>query len=104
MRSSRWASPELTGWGLRHLRENLPHIAMLVARSLPLLLILVVFLLFAAELWQAVQALGLGDLVAVTALLALVGSVFVATVARQQIRAIEDRGDDGELGAFLTGA
>ena len=44
--------PELTGWGLRHLRENLPHIAMLVARTLPLLLILVVFLLFAAELWQ----------------------------------------------------
>lgn len=95
--------PELTVWGLRHLRENLPHIAVLVARTLPLLLILVVFLLFAAELWQAAQALGLGDLVAVTALLALVGSVFVVTVARQQIRAIEDRGDDGELGVLLTG-
>ena len=40
---------------------------------------------------------------AVTALLAIVGSAFVVTEARQQIRKIEDRGDDDELGALLTG-
>jgi hypothetical protein len=94
--------PELTGWGLRHLRENLPHIATLVARTLPLLLILVVFLLFAAELWQAAQALGAGDLVAVTVLLAIVGSVFVVTQAREEIRMIEDRGEEGTLEKLLT--
>ncbi len=44
---------ELAGWSLRHLRDNVSHIALLVARTLPLLLILVVFLLFASELWQA---------------------------------------------------
>ena len=62
---------------------------MLVARTLPLLLILVVFLLFAAELWQVAHALGLGDVVAVTVVLAIAGSVFVVTVAHQQIRGIE---------------
>lgn len=93
--------PELTGWGLRHLRENLPHIATLVARTLPLLLILVVFLLFAAEMWQAAQALGLGDLVAVTILLAIVGSVFVVTQAREEIRMIEDRDDEATLEKLL---
>jgi hypothetical protein len=93
--------PELTGWGLRHLRENLPHIATLVARTLPLLLILVVFLLFAAEMWQAAQALGVGDLVAVTVLLAIVGSVFVVTQAREEIRMIEDH-DDATLEKLLT--
>lgn len=95
--------PELTVWGLRHLRENLPHIAVLVARTLPLLLILVVFLLFAAELWQAAHALGLGDMMAVTVVLAIAGSVFVVTVAHQQIRGIEARGDDREPSALLTG-
>jgi hypothetical protein len=94
--------PELTGWGLRHLRENLPHIATLVARTLPLLLILVVFLLFAAEMWQAAQALGVGDLVATTVLLAIAGSVFVVTQAREEIRMIEDRDDDATLEKLLT--
>lgn len=94
--------PELTGWGLRHLRENLPHIAALVAGTLPLLLILVVFLLFAAELWQAAQALGVGDLVAVMGLLAIVGTVFVVTQAQQEIRAIEERGFDETLDDLLA--
>ena len=95
--------PELTVWGLRQLRADLPHIAMVVARTLPLLLILVVFLLFAAELWQAAHALRVGDLVAVTVLLAIVGSVFVVTVAGSQIPTAADRGDDRELGALLAG-
>jgi len=75
----------------------------LVARTLPLLLILVVFLLFAAELWQAAHALGLGDVVAVTVVLAIAGSVFVVTVAHQQIRGIEAHGDDRTPGALLSG-
>jgi hypothetical protein len=95
--------PELIGWALRHLRENLPHIATLVARTLPLLLILVVFLLFAAELWQAAQALGVGDLVAVMALLAIVGGVLVVTQARAEIRVIEERGCDRAWNDLLAG-
>ena len=78
------------------------HIATLVARTLPLLLILVVFLLFAAEMWQAAQALGAGDLVAVTVLLAIVGTVFVVTQAREEIRTIDDRDDEATLEQLLT--
>ena len=95
--------PELIGWGLRYLRDNLPHIATLVARTLPLLLILVVFLLFAAELWQVAHALGVGDLVAVMVLLAIVGGVLVVTKAREEIRAIEERGYARTLEDLLAG-
>jgi hypothetical protein len=95
--------PELTSWGLRHLRENLPHIATLVARTLPLLLILVVFLLFAAELWQAARALGVADLVAVMVLLAIVAGVLVVTQAREEIRVIEERSGEGPWDDLLAG-
>jgi hypothetical protein len=95
--------PELTGWGLRHLRENLPHIATLVARALPLLLILVVFLLFAAELWQVAHALVMWDVAAAMVLLATVGGVLVVTHARGEIRAIEERGCDRTLDDLLAG-
>lgn len=57
---------EIAGWALRHLRAQLGQITTLVARTLPVLLILVVFLLFASELWQASHTLGGGDLAAVS--------------------------------------
>ncbi len=83
---------ELAGWSLRHLRDNVPQIVMLVARTLPLLLILVVFLLFASELWQASHEIGAVDLVAIMVLLVIVGGVLVVTQAREEIRHIERRG------------
>ena len=46
---------EIAGWALGHLRAQLGQISTLVARTLPVLLILVVFLLFASELWQAAR-------------------------------------------------
>lgn len=95
--------PELSGWGLRYLRETLPSIATLVARTLPLLLILVVFLLFAAELWQVAHALGVGDVVVVMALLAAVGGVLVVTQASEEIRAIEERGPTEPVDDLLAG-
>ena len=58
---------EIAIWALRHLRAQLSEISTLVARPLPVLLILVVFLLFASELWQAAHTLGGGDLAAVSA-------------------------------------
>lgn len=64
---------EIVGWALRHLRAQLGQISTLVARTLPVLLILVVFLLFAFELWQAAHTLG-GDLAAVIGLLLLVAA------------------------------
>lgn len=81
---------EIAGWALRHLRAQLGEIATLVARTLPILLILVVFLLFASELWQAASTLGGADLAAVIGLLLVVATVLVVTRARDEIRSIED--------------
>ncbi len=83
---------ELAGWSLRHLLENVPQILMLVARTLPLLLILVVFLLFANELWQVSHEVGVIDLVAIMSLLVIVAGVLVDSQSREEIRLIEERG------------
>ncbi len=80
---------ELAIWALRHLRAQLAQIATLVSRTLPMLLILVVFLLFASELWQAANTLGGADLAAVLGLLLAVATVLVVTRARTEIAAIE---------------
>jgi hypothetical protein len=80
---------EIGWWALGHLRAQLGQISTLVARTLPVLLILVVFLLFASELWQAAQTLGGADLAAVIALLLFVASVLVVTHARDEIGRLE---------------
>ena len=94
---------EIAGWALRHLRAQLNEISTLVARTLPVLLILVVFLLFASELWQAAHTLGGGDLAAVIALLLVVATVLVVTRARDEIRTIEDERDWSTIAAQLAG-
>ncbi len=93
---------ELAGWSLRHLRDNVPHIALLVARTLPLLLILVVFLLFASELWQASHQIGAVDLAAIMFLFVIVGGVLVVTQAREEIRLIERRGPSPDWPELLA--
>jgi hypothetical protein len=80
---------EISWWALGHLRAQLGQISTLVARTLPVLLILVVFLLFASELWQAAQTLSGADLAAIIALLLLVASVLVVTRARDEIAGLE---------------
>lgn len=80
---------ELAGWALGHLRAQLGQIATLVARTLPILLILVVFLLFASELWQAAHTLGPADLVAILGLLLAVATLLIVTRARAELAIIE---------------
>ena len=94
---------EIAGWALRHLRAQLNEISTLVARTLPVLLILVVFLLFASELWQAAHTLGGGDLAAVIALLLVLATVLVVTRARDEIRTIEEERDWSRISAQLAG-
>jgi hypothetical protein len=94
---------ELAGWSLRHLYESVLHVAMLVARTLPMLLILVVFLLFASELWQTSHEIGAVDLVAIMVLLVVVGGVLVVTQAREDIRRIEEGGPPSNWQDLLTG-
>lgn len=81
---------ELAGWAVGHLRAQLGQISTLVARTLPILLILVVFLLFASELWQASHTLGAADLLAILVLLLAVATLLIVTRARSEMAAIED--------------
>ena len=69
-----------------------------------MLLILVVFLLFASELWQAAHTLGGADLAAVIALLLVVATVLVVTRARDEIAAPSRRQRDwGRIADQLAG-
>jgi hypothetical protein len=82
---------EITVWAGGRLREQLTSIVGLVARTLPLLLILVAFLLFSAEIWEAGHALEPAELLAVIVLLGVVASLLVVTTARAEVRQLEDR-------------
>ena len=84
---------DIAGWAFGLLRNQLVHIATLVSRTLPLLLILVVFLMFAAELWEAAHVLHGGELAAVLGLLLLVASVLVASTFRPEIHRLEGSTD-----------
>jgi hypothetical protein len=95
---------EIGWWALGHLRAQLTQISTLVARTLPVLLILVVFLLFASELWQAAHTLGGADLVAIIVLLILVASLLVVTRARDEIGRLEETERTGDaVAARLAG-
>jgi hypothetical protein len=95
---------EIGWWALGHLRAQLTQISTLVARTLPVLLILVVFLLFASELWQAAHTLGGADLVAIIVLLLLVASLLVVTRARDEIGRLEETERTGDaVAARLAG-
>jgi uncharacterized membrane protein len=94
---------EIAGWALGYLRAQLGQIATLVARTLPVLLILVVFLLFASELWQAAHTLGGWDLAAVLVLLLVVATVLVVSRARDEIDAIEQERDWTAIRGLLEG-
>jgi hypothetical protein len=80
---------DIAGWAFGQLRDQLVHIATLVSRTLPLLLILVVFLMFSAELWEAAHALHAWELAAVLGLLLVVGSILVVTTFRPEVRRLE---------------
>lgn len=94
---------ELAGWALGYLRAQLGQIVTLVSRTLPVLLILVVFLLFASELWQAAHTLGGADLAAVIGLLLLVATILCVNRGRDEIEAIEASRDRDAIAGLIEG-
>lgn len=78
---------EIAWWSLKRLKDELAQITGLLARTLPILLILVLFLLFAAELWEAAHLLAAAELLAVVALLVLVAAIVVLNTFRRELRA-----------------
>lgn len=88
---------EIGGWAVARLGSQLTEMIGLLGRTLPLLLILVVFLLFAAELWEAAHHLGTGELAAVLGLLVLIGVLLVVTSIRRELRQLETIEDWGPV-------
>jgi hypothetical protein len=80
---------EIGAWAVARLGSQLSEMIGLLGRTLPLLLILVVFLLFAAELWEAAHHLGMLELGALTALLLIIAVVLVATSIQRELRQLE---------------
>ena len=85
---------EIGVWAIERLWDQLTHIVELLARTLPLLLILVVFLLFAAEMWEAAHAMSWLELGFVLLLLAIVAGLLVVVTFRGELDGIEHRTDD----------
>jgi hypothetical protein len=89
---------EIGAWAFERLWNQVTHIVELVARTLPVLLILVVFLLFAAEIWEAAHVMSWLELGLVLLLLLVVAALLVVITFRRELHAIEARTDvDGVL-------
>ena len=84
---------EIGRWAAGRLGQELAGVARLLAGTLPLLLILVVFLLFAAELWEAAHELRGVELAAVLALLFAVASLLIVATFSAELGRLEDRMD-----------
>jgi hypothetical protein len=80
---------EIGIWAVVRLWQQLTYLVGLVARTLPILLIIVVFLLFASELWQVAHAVSTEELAVVLLLLILLAGLFVGTAFRGELRQIE---------------
>jgi len=93
---------EIASWAGSRLRLQLGQIARLVASTLPLLLILVVFLLFSAEIWEAAHVLAGIELAAVLVLLLIVGVLLIVTKLRPELRLIETQTDWSAVVAEAT--
>jgi hypothetical protein len=81
---------ELAIWALGRVRSQFAGIIGLLATTLPVLLILVAFLLFASEIWEAANALRGVELVAVLGLLVLIGALLVVTTFSARLASMEE--------------
>ena len=89
---------EIGAWAIERLWLELTHIVELVARTLPVLLILVVFLLFATEMWEVAQAMSWVELGLLLLLLLVMAALLVVISFRGELARIVSRADvDGIL-------
>ena len=84
---------EIGAWAFERLWEQVTHVVELLARTLPVLLILVVFLLFAAEIWEAAHAMSWLELGLVLLLLLVLAALLVSITFRRELLGIEARTD-----------
>ena len=80
---------EIGLWAFERLWLQLTHLVGLVARTLPVLVILVVFLLFGTEIWQVAHATNASELALVLGFLLVMASIFGATAFRGELTRLE---------------
>jgi hypothetical protein len=85
---------EIGAWAIERLWLEVTHVVELLARTLPVLLILVVFLLFAAEMWEAAHSMSWSELGLVLLLLLVLAGLLVVVSFRRELLEIEQRTDD----------
>ena len=84
---------EIGRWAFERLWLQLVHLVELVARTLPLLVILVVFLLFGAEIWQVAHAMNASELALVLLFLLFMAALFGVTAFRRELGRLESELD-----------
>jgi hypothetical protein len=91
--------PEIGLWAVNRLARHVTAVVGLLARTLPILLILVVFLLFGSEIWQVAHATSPVELIVLLlALLGLAGLLAGTTFVRE-LADLERRGDANRIRA-----
>lgn len=88
---------EIGLWAFERLWLQLTHLVGLVARTLPVLVILVVFLLFGTEIWQVAHATNTSELALLLAFLLLMASTFGATAFRGELTRLERELDRSKI-------
>jgi len=94
----------ILGWGVRHALRQLGAIGTMASRALPLLVLVVMFSFFAAEVWQMANSLGRKRLWLVVAALAILAVLFMMSVLSDELKALADRAKAGtftDLGTLL---
>lgn len=96
----RWQMSSLVTWGVRYATTEFASSVRSLARSVPLLVVVVLSLLFTNELWQVVAAVRPANIVAIVLLLAGSGVVFAVVQAREGIK---EQADDRSFSELVAG-
>ncbi len=79
----------ILSWAAQSAAAQVKAIGTLASRALPLLLLVVMFSFFTAELWQAVERLSPGRLWLVIGFLTLIGAVFLASMLSDEMKELK---------------
>ena len=83
-------------WSVGWMTSQVAHLLALAARTLPLILILVIFLLFSSELWEAAVVADAFEILAVVGVAVLIAVGFLGTRVAEDVRALEATRPDAD--------
>ncbi len=90
-------------WSVSWLASQLPQLIGLAARTLPLVLILVIFLLFTSEIWQAATQATVIEVVAVVVIAAVIGLGFLGSRVPRDLETLESASRPEHVAGLVRG-